>query len=86
MSEDRDGWKAVERFIKKTRLKMSESYLDVDSNLIRAVNLPLQMGSILIDEKGREVGRLDGHADWNTPEARALIKHYIDKAAGAGVY
>ena len=27
---------------------------------------------------------LDGHADWGTPEARALIKHYIDKASGAG--
>ncbi len=38
-------------------------------------NLPV---SILYDAKGNEIGRLEGDADWNSKEARALIQAVID--------
>ena len=30
--------------------------------------------SVLIDSQGRELGRLEGEADWDKPEALALVK------------
>lgn len=80
MSQDLEGWEAIEPFLKKRRLDFPESYYDEGFKLGEAIDLPRQMGSILIDEKGREVGRLAGQADWSTPEAADLIQYYIDAA------
>ncbi len=40
-------------------------------SLFQAVGLP---SSILIDREGREIGRLAGPAEWDSPDAKALIK------------
>ena len=48
----------------------------VDSNLIPKTAKFGIMGlpaTLIIDKQGREVARLDGSADWNTPEVRALM-------------
>jgi thiol-disulfide isomerase/thioredoxin len=37
--------------------------------------------SILIGRDGKEVGRLEGPAEWDAPEALALLRHYL-KAGG----
>ena len=39
--------------------------------------------SYLLDRQGRVLGYLEGAADWNGPEARALIRHYLDHPAGS---
>jgi len=33
--------------------------------------------TLLIDREGREIGRLVGPDDWNSPEAQALIRAAI---------
>ncbi|MEQ9190969.1 MAG: TlpA disulfide reductase family protein [Alphaproteobacteria bacterium] len=83
VSQDVEGWEKITPFLKKRRLSFPESYLDEGAKLGDAVDLPPQMGSILIDENGREVGRLEGPADWDTPEAAALIQYFIDKIGGS---
>ena len=80
MSQDLEGWEVIEPFLEKRQFNFPESYYDEGFKLGDAIDLPRQMGSILIDENGREVGRLDGHADWDTPEAAALIQYYLDGA------
>ena len=48
----------------------------VDSNLIpKTAKLGIQglPATLVIDKQGREVARLDGSADWNTPEVKALM-------------
>ena len=50
------------------------AYLDSNTSLFRAFGaygLPL---SILIDAKGREIGRAEGPADWSAPESVAISK------------
>ncbi len=37
--------------------------------------------SFLIDRRGRIVGGYAGPAEWDGPEARALIEHYLDRPA-----
>ncbi len=81
VSQDVEGWPVIEPFLKQRRFGFPESYYDAGFKLGDAVNLPPQMGSILIDEQGREVGRLDGPADWDTDEAAALIQYYINAAS-----
>ena len=80
MSQDLEGWEVIEPFLEKRQFNFPESYYDEGFKLGDAIDLPRQMGSILIDENGREMGRLDGHADWDTPEAVALIQYYLDSA------
>lgn len=80
MSQDLRGWEVIEPFLKKRRFDFAESYFDEDFKLGDAIDLAPQMGSILIDRNGREVGRLDGPTDWDTPEAAALIQYYLDSA------
>jgi hypothetical protein len=36
----------------------------------------------LIDRQGREIGRLLGAAEWDSPEAIALIRRYLNPASG----
>ena len=31
--------------------------------------------TLILDKQGREVARLNGEANWDTPEARDLINH-----------
>ena len=36
--------------------------------------------TMLIDREGNEVGRLEGMANWESPAAEALIRHYLGSA------
>jgi hypothetical protein len=38
---------------------------------LKAIGLP---ATLLIDAEGREIGRMVGPAEWDTPEAKALIR------------
>ena len=38
------------------------------------LNVSLLPTSILVDPAGRELGRLEGDADWDTPEGIALMR------------
>ena len=37
--------------------------------------------SVLVDGAGRILGRLEGHAEWDTLEALALIRHFMAREA-----
>ncbi len=37
--------------------------------------------TLILDRQGREVARTLGDADWNSPEARALIQRIIEMTA-----
>jgi hypothetical protein len=41
---------------------------------MQALDISILPTSILIDAQGREIGRLEGEADWDKPEALALMK------------
>jgi thiol-disulfide isomerase/thioredoxin len=43
-------------------------------SIVKAVGMPT---TLLIDREGREIGRLVGPADWDSPEALALLKAAI---------
>ena len=49
-------------------------YLDPTGAAGRALGVRALPSTLLIDSAGREVGRLEGVAEWDSPEAIALIR------------
>ncbi len=79
ISVDRKGAEVSGRFLKEVGATALRLYVDPSTEalgLFQAVGLP---ASILIDRQGREIGRLLGPAEWNSPEAKALIKAAIEE-------
>jgi thiol-disulfide isomerase/thioredoxin len=73
LSLDRAGQKASAEFLSETNVEHLRLYVDPTmktGNKLRAVGMPT---TILIDKEGREVGRLSGPAEWDSPDAKALI-------------
>jgi thiol-disulfide isomerase/thioredoxin len=83
LSLDREGAKVVKPFYKELGLKNLGIYVDPKMWIQRAFGITVFPTTVLIDKAGREVGRLEGPAEWATPDARALIRYFI-KQPGAG--
>jgi len=49
-------------------------YFDKGRKAMQALDVSILPTSILVDIQGRELGRLEGEADWTQPEAVALIR------------
>ena len=49
-------------------------YFDKGKKAMGALDISVLPTSVLIDPDGREIGRLEGEADWDKPEALALMK------------
>lgn len=81
LSEDRKGWAKIAPFKEKIGLDHLPLFHDVRSRMMfqtKARGLPT---TILIGRNGKELGRLTGPAEWDTPEAVALMRYYIKETA-----
>lgn len=77
VSEDRSGARAVDPFLARLAPKALTAYLDPKNALTRAFAAQGLPTSILLDRDGRILGRLEGAADWDSPEMIALLQRYI---------
>lgn len=71
---DRLGLAGGKKFLEQTKVTRLALYVDATAragNTLRAVGMP---ATLLIDREGREVGRLTGPAEWDSPEAKRLIE------------
>ena len=64
----------VAPFYENAKLADLDIWFDKGRKVQQALEVSLLPTSILIDAQGREIGRLEGEADWDTPEAISLIK------------
>lgn len=71
----RNSAEGIARFREEVGITELPNALDPKGALARAMNVPGLPATVLLDRQGREIGRLLGSADWNAPEARALIEH-----------
>lgn len=77
LSQDRNGLEAARPFYDKLGLKALPIYLDPKGAAARELGVKALPETIVIDRQGREVGRLGGPAAWDSPEAVALLRHYL---------
>ena len=84
ISIDRGGLGKPRRFFNEIGVKNLTLYGDNTGRLaplLRAIGMPT---TLLIDPEGREIGRLIGPAEWNSPDAKALIEAALDGKRGVG--
>jgi thiol-disulfide isomerase/thioredoxin len=79
---DQEGLRVAEPFARQLNLSSLSLYLDPRSIVSRAMGVQGMPTTVLYDRKGRELGRLEGIAEWDTPEAQALLQYYIDETRG----
>ena len=83
VNEDRGGANIAKPFLEKLNTPNLCIYLDDKMKLMRAFGVRGMPTSFLLDRAGNVVGKLEGIAEWDTPEAEALIQYYIDRSAAA---
>ena len=80
---DRGGIDKPKSFLAETGAAHLTLYTDPSGKLFSALKGVGMPTTLLLDRKGHEIGRLVGPADWDSPEALALIKAAIAAPASA---
>lgn len=68
---------AIDRFFEEEGIANLPKLMDPRQQLARAFGVAGLPVSVLIDRDGREVARLIGDADWNSPAAHSVIEQMI---------
>jgi thiol-disulfide isomerase/thioredoxin len=82
LSIDRGGMADVKRFFRKQKLATLDHYVDPVGKVGPGFRLRGVPASFIIDHDGLVRAFLPGPADWNSSDARAVIRHYIARIAG----
>jgi thiol-disulfide isomerase/thioredoxin len=77
VSEDRGGAKTVEPFIDKLELKSVKIYIDPKSSVGQAFVARGLPTTLLIDRDGKVQGRVEGAADWDSPEIMTVLERLV---------
>jgi len=74
LAVDRSGVDAVRKFLDGVKASSLELYIDTTTRAGTAAKVIGMPTTLLIDAQGREIGRLPGPAEWDSPAAKALIQ------------
>lgn len=77
LSIDRAGQKPVEKFYRDVGIQNLALYIDASGKSTRALGVIGLPTTLLIDRRGREIGRLVGPAEWDAPSMVAFIRTHI---------
>jgi thiol-disulfide isomerase/thioredoxin len=83
VSQDRGGEKAVTPYLAKLGLNKVRVYLDPKSEVGKAFKVRGLPTSIVLDVEGREVGRVEGAAEWDSATMLAVLDPLVTAAAAA---
>lgn len=84
ISQDRRGLAVVKPFYEKLELDAMGIYLDPKGKAAREYQVRGLPTSLLVDRRNRIVGMLQGPAEWDSDEAKALMQYYLDQPIPAG--
>ena len=79
LSIDRGGASAVQKFYAETGVRHLAFFIDPTGRAGTKLTLIGLPGTLLIDPEGREVGRLIGPAEWDSPEMIAFLESQISR-------
>ena len=80
VSVDRRGAEAVRPFFEKLKISHLTIYVEPKGRLADMIGLQILPSTIIIGPHGLMLGRMIGAAEWDAPEALALLRYYIDQA------
>jgi thiol-disulfide isomerase/thioredoxin len=86
LSTDRAGVERVARFYEDYLIENLKVMHDRSGNFGRQAGVLGLPVTLLLDREGREIGRILGEADWNSPDAKAILNRVIEMTAnGTGL-
>lgn len=77
ISVDHQGAAAVQPFYDKIGIENLGIYLDPRSELVGLLGAKALPTTLVVSPNGLALGQLVGDAEWDSPEAMALIRHYL---------
>lgn len=81
LSQDRGGPEVAARWLEERDLDNLRPFHDPRSVLARVIGINGVPTAFVIDKQGRMVGVVEGPGRWDTPEAEALLRHYLGAAS-----
>jgi len=78
ISLDRGGKKVASRLLKRLQLGKLTLYIDKESKSAKKLGVKYMPTTIIFDRKNRELGKLQGGVEWDSKNAVALIKYFIN--------
>jgi len=85
LSIDRDGAGAIAPFFREIGIKNLRIFFDPRGTVLGEYTIVGLPTTLVIDRGGREIGRITGPADWDTPEIAARLRRIIAGRANARV-
>jgi thiol-disulfide isomerase/thioredoxin len=79
VSVDRRGIEAVRPYYEKLKISHLPIYVESHDRLAQVLGLQVLPSTIIVGPHGIMAGRMIGAAEWDAPEAIALLRHYIDQ-------
>ena len=83
LSIDRGGTDAVRKFFADIGIRTLAMYLDSSGQALRTLSALGLPTTLLIDRGGREIGRLIGPAEWDSPEMVEFVRCVVAKGDAA---
>ena len=80
---DRGGKPIANRFRRKLKLDKLDLHIDQKNTVARLLKIKVLPTTIVFDSKGREVGKMEAAAEWDTKEALSLIQYFINNPTHA---
>jgi thiol-disulfide isomerase/thioredoxin len=74
ISVDRKGVEASSAFLSETGAAALKLYVEPSARIVADLQTLGLPSTFLVDRQGREIGRLIGPAEWDSPEAVALVE------------
>lgn len=84
ISTDVGGVKAVQEFYESLAIKRLAIYVEGEGNVLTTLGAPGLPTTLLVDAKGRELGRYVGAADWESDAFAAVLNQHIEETPGSG--
>ena len=81
LSIDRNevGGDKARDMLRRLRLDQIAFHHDIHGGVFRSLGIGVMPTTVVFDRAGREIGRLAAPAEWDAPEAEALIRAFMQK-------
>jgi thiol-disulfide isomerase/thioredoxin len=77
LAVDRAGAEAAQKFLASAKITELALYIDPTARAGTALKAAGMPTTLLIDAQGREIGRLTGAAEWDSPDAKRLLAAHL---------
>ena len=81
LSQDRAGTRVAKPFLETNGWESLPLYIDPKGQFAKALGVRGLPTTLVINAEGKEVARLEGHADWNSEEAYIALEGLLGSAA-----